>query len=169
PSAGAIVRPQRRRSCNYRLREGANQDDEWSVGANLLVQSGRPVNCFGYYIDPAASGYQNSYFFCDKGDGRGSQPSPRGSAGRTPWTRTLDLNVAYRPAFADGKLVVKVDIFNVTNEDKPLSVYEYGEDASGNPQQGGTDAQGNAYANIYGYPTSWQTPRSVRFMMQYSF
>ncbi|UNK49405.1 TonB-dependent receptor [Lysobacter sp. S4-A87] len=143
-------------------------NDQWSAGANLLVQSGRPINCFGYN-GAGDSGYANSYFWCDKGDGRGSQPVPRGTAGRTPWTRTLDLNVAYSPSIANGELTFKVDVFNVTNEQEPVAVYEYGEDAGGTPQQGGTAPDGTAYANIYGYPTAWQAPRSVRFMVQYRF
>lgn len=142
-------------------------NDQWSVGANLLVQSGRPVNCFGYH--PINPGYGNSYFYCDKGDGEGSQPVPRGSAGRTPWTHTLDLNVAWSPSFADGRLTFKVDVFNVTNEQEPVAVFEFGEDAGGVPQQGGTDPDGVPYANVYGYPTAWQEPRSVRFMAQYRF
>src|SRR5690606_13445340 len=89
--------------------------DEWRVGGNLLVQSGRPINCFGIYgNDPA--GYRNSYFSCDVETPDLSTPVPpelddgqtwdryngrtivrRGSAGRTPWSTTLDLNLAYAP------------------------------------------------------------------------
>ncbi len=145
--------------------------DEWSVGGSLLIQSGRPQNCFGIYgNDP--TNYRVAYFSCDAGEpsddtvntpgGRnnGYTIVPRGTAGRTPWTNTLDLNVSYRPAFADGKLAFKVDVFNVLNSDKPTSVDEEGETATGSA---------SAAAPTYLTPLSWQTPRSVRFMVQYDF
>ena len=147
-------------------------NDQWSVGANLLVQSGRPVNCIGIYgNDPVH--YRNSYFSCDSGNpadnvdpthpgnaNNGTTIVPRGTAGRLPWSTTLDLNVSYAPAFADGKLKFKVDVFNVLNSDKATSINEFGETSTGSPQ----DA-----ALTYRTPTSWQQPRFVRLMVQYDF
>ena len=47
---------------NYDLNE------QWSIGGNLLVQSGRPINCFGVYgNDPLH--YGNSYFSCSNTPG----------------------------------------------------------------------------------------------------
>jgi TonB dependent receptor/Carboxypeptidase regulatory-like domain/TonB-dependent Receptor Plug Domain len=137
--------------------------DEWSVGGNLLIQSGRPENCFGIYgSDPA--NYRVAYFSCDAGEpnglNNGNTIVDRGTVGRTPWTTTFDLNVAYRPTFADGKLAFKVDVFNLFNSDKPTSVDEEGEDDLGSPA---------GARNTYLTPLSWQTPRSVRFMVQYDF
>jgi hypothetical protein len=40
--------------------------------------------------------------------------------------------VAYKPSWAEG-LQFKVDVFNVLNSTKVISVNEIGEDASGNP------------------------------------
>lgn len=135
---------------NYRI------NDEWAVGGNLLAQSGRPVNCFGFH--PVSSGYGNSYFYCN------GEPMPRGTSGRTPWSTTVDLNVSYAPSFADGRLKFKLDVFNVFDSDKAVTVNEFGEDAGGNPQAGGP---GNAF--LYKQATDWQTPRYVRFMVQYDF
>ncbi|WP_374383402.1 TonB-dependent receptor domain-containing protein [Thermomonas sp.] len=163
-------------------------NDEWSVGANYIVQSGRPINCFGFLGGAATSHYGNGYFSCDSsttfeprwldggpdgnlgttgdntpnpnydgGANNGRTIVPRGTAGRLPWTQTLDLNVAYKPAWAKG-LQFKVDVFNVLNADKAVTVVEQGESASGAPQP-----------TIYKVPTGWQTPRSVRFMVQYDF
>ncbi|WP_271679448.1 TonB-dependent receptor [Thermomonas mangrovi] len=153
-------------------------NDEWSVGANYIVQSGRPINCFGFLGGANTSHYANGYFSCNltqdanlPGDGAGNNGFdivPRGTAGRLPWTQTLDLNVAYKPAWAKG-LQFKVDVFNVLNADKAITVVEQGEDASGNPQAGGNFQNGNPRANIYKMPTGWQAPRSVRFMVQYDF
>ncbi len=138
--------------------------DEWSVGGNLLVQSGRPENCFGIYGNDPVN-YRVAYFSCDAGEptsGRdnGTTVVERGTVGRTPWTTTFDLNVAYRPAFADGKLAFKVDVFNLFNADKPTAVDEEGEDDLGSPA---------GARNTYLTPLAWQTPRSVRFMVQYDF
>jgi hypothetical protein len=141
--------------------------DEWSVGASLLVQSGRPINCFGFLGGTGTSHYANGYFSCastipnQPGNGAGNNGFdivPRGSAGRTEWSRTLDLNVAYKPNWADGHLMFKADVFNVLNEHAVTTVIEQGENAAGTPQP-----------DRYKTPTGFQTPRSVRFMVQYDF
>ena len=140
--------------------------DEWAMGANLLVQSGRPINCFGYLGGANTSRYANSYFSCDPGipgdtgDGAGDNGTtvvPRGTSGRLPWTTTLDLNVSYKPSWMEG-LQFKVDVFNVLNSRDATTVNEFGEDAAGNPQP-----------EIYQAANGWQEPRSVRFMVQYDF
>ncbi|MFC3549938.1 TonB-dependent receptor domain-containing protein [Lysobacter cavernae] len=138
--------------------------DQWSVGANFLYQSGRPINCFGVYADDPV-GYGAGYFSCDTGEvdpdtgSNGTTIVKRGSAGRTDDIYNLDLNVAYRPSFAEGKLAFKMDIFNVFNRQKALAVDEFGEDSTGNPLQGVT----------YMTPTVYQAPRAVRFMVQYDW
>ena len=151
---------------------------EWSMGSNLLVQSGRPINCFGTLdLNPlpptfAADGvtvvnpnftahpYGAAFQRCGTTalGGVGSvERRPRGTAGRLPWTRTLDMNVAYRPAFVEG-LQFKMDVFNVLNSQKRTRVSEIAEDgATGAPLE------------TYLQPTSFQAPRSVRFMVQYDF
>ncbi|NUS59533.1 MAG: hypothetical protein HOQ01_01160, partial [Lysobacter sp.] len=142
--------------------------DEWSVGANLLVQSGRPINCFGFLGGSNTSRYGNSYFSCDPQDpfideevdgsgNNGNTVVPRGSSGRLPWTTSLDMNVAYHPSWMEG-LQFKVDVFNVLNSRDAVSVNEFGEDAGGFPQP-----------TTYKMATGWQQPRSVRFMVQYDF
>lgn len=149
--------------------------DEWSAGFNLLVQSGRPVNCFGYLGDYITSRYGNSYFSCDPGmiddmSDNGSTIVPRGSAGTTPWQRTLDLNVAYRPSFVEG-LMFKVDVFNVFNAQSATTLDEFGEDGIGRPTYGpncGNPDLDQAECT-YGRATGYQAPRAVRFMIQYDF
>jgi hypothetical protein len=154
---------------NYQL------NDQWSVGANLLVQSGRPINCFGV-LQPWQSTtgfhpYGSSFMRCGTTPA-GQQPldftdlqgphypyaaRPRGTSGRLPWTNSLDLNVAYKPSFAPG-LQFKVDVFNVMNNQKVTAVSEVAEDAdTGIP------------LNTYLIPRAYQAPRSVRFLVQYDF
>ncbi len=174
---------------NYQL------TDEWSIGANLLVQSGRPVNCFGFLGGVNTAHYANGYFSCDQGQtvpaftianpnfnpllpssrtnprnlpnpaaqGEGASFNgftvvPRGSRGRTEWSRNLDLNVAYKPNWADGHLMMKIDVFNVLNEHAVTTVVEQGENGSGQPAP-----------DRYKTPTGFQTPRSVRFSVNYEF
>lgn len=139
-------------------------NEQWSTGANFLYQSGRPINCFGVYGDDPV-GYLNSYFSCDAGPvdpdtgSNGTTIVRRGSAGRTDDIFNLDLNVAYRPSFAEGRLAFKMDVFNVFNRQKALAVDESGEDSTGNPLMGIT----------YLTPTVYQAPRAVRFMVQYNW
>ena len=157
--------------------------DEFSMGFNVLVQSGRPQNCLGIYGgDPIF--YRNSYFSCDPttfnecapanydpttpdlfqcpaASGRnnnGYSRGNRGDRGRTEWMRQLDLNFAYRPNFADGNLTFKMDVFNVFNEHAATSVWERGENRAGAPSQ-----------DTYLLPTSFQAPRSFRFMVEYDY
>jgi hypothetical protein len=145
---------------NYQL------TDEWSVGGNLLIQSGRPVNCFGWLGGANTAHYGASYFSCDPGpttsqDGGGYNGVtiiPRGSVGRTEWQRTVDVNVAYKPNWADGHLTMKMDVFNLFNEHAVTTVSETGENAAGQPQP-----------DSYRTPTGFQRPRAVRFMVQYDF
>jgi hypothetical protein len=100
---------------------------EWTVGANLLAQTGRPKNCFGDApIDATIGGYGSSggsspYLYCVV-DGTG-QWTTRGSAGRTPTLWQLDLNAAYAPEWFKG-LTLRATIFNVFNKHTPLTVNE---------------------------------------------
>lgn len=121
-----------------------------TVGGSMIVQSGRPINCFG--VNPHHSGYQNGYFYCQ------GKLMPRGTSGSLPWSKKFDVNVAWSPAFADKKLTFKVDVFNVFNSQEVVGVVEQGEDAAGNWQP-------NVWKSVSGY----QSPRSVRFMVQYDF
>lgn len=129
---------------------------EWNVSAALRVISGNPKVCLGFYGTDGAHetdplGYQSSYHYC------GGKPSAPGANGRLPWTKQLDLSVAYRPAFADHKLAFKFDVFNVTNEQKPiLNDFTY-EDA---PQ---------TVSNTYGSPLYYENPRYARFSITYDY
>ena len=158
--------------------------DEWRVGANLLVQSGRPLNCFGVFdrdprlplrdangniiTTPSSSRrysphpYGSSFMQCGTTtegalNDATVQKFPRGTKGRLPWTNSIDLNVAYTPMWAKG-LTLKMDIFNVFNHQNVTSVSETAEVRStGLPSE------------TYLLPLSNQSPRAVRFMVQYEF
>ncbi len=128
-------------------------NDEWTASATLSVASGMPKSCLGYYgtdiSDPM--GYEAAYHYC------GGKPSRPGDAGRQPWTKRLDLGVQYRPSFADHKLALGLNVFNVFNELKPVqsdAVYEVG------PKK---------ISETYGMGTYYTAPRSVRLTASYDF
>ncbi|MBD8899968.1 TonB-dependent receptor [Rhodanobacter sp. DHG33] len=127
---------------------------EWMVSANLNLTSGGPKYCLGYYgpqqSDP--DGYGSNYHWCN------GQPSPPGATGRLPWMKELDLGLHYRPAFADHKLSLNVDVFNVFNGQAPLNL-----DADYNGNSGGTPNP------LYGTPMVLQQPRYVRFGVTYDY
>lgn len=138
---------------------------EITLGGNVLVQSGRPKTCLGTNnnvdagLDPSwplgyeyewGPGYGPEYFYC------GGEPVPRGTLGRMPTEKRLDLAVTYAPNYVKG-LQLKVDVFNATNEQKPrsrTSTYDAGDQTVISP--------------TYGMLTQYQAPRSVRFTVEYN-
>ncbi|MFL6673113.1 MAG: hypothetical protein ACJ8LG_07470 [Massilia sp.] len=97
---------------------------EWTVGANLLIASGRPRSCLGTSpLKDDVYTYNSSAHYCFGADATKNVPSPRGSVGRLPWDKQLDLNLVYKPAFANG-LALKADLFNVFNNQVTAKVDE---------------------------------------------
>jgi len=134
--------------------------DEWSVGANLRIMSGMPVSCLGYFnpdggIDEGTGaadpiGYGASYHTCF-----GDVASP--GSQRTPWTRKLDLGVTYRPLWADQKLSLGVNVFNVTDEQNATQLDVTSEDGP------------YTVSNTYLMPIATQSPRYVMFTASYDW
>ncbi|MCD9032259.1 TonB-dependent receptor [Luteimonas sp. Y-2-2-4F] len=135
---------------------------QWQVSATFTLASGRPLNRLGrlpaeisaddpYFYEYI---YYNGpyYFFVD------GEPSPRGSAGNLPWTRQLDLGLAWRPAFAGGRLQVRGDVFNVLDGQTVQNVTEYWEWPS----------DGDIYQYAH-QPLSYQAPRAFRFQVRYDY
>lgn len=142
---------------------------EWTVGANLNIESGRPRGCVGRNPDP----YSNAdweevgkspdygvehYCFGQASAGKtaaaNNVPAPRGSMGRLPWRKHLNLNVAYRPAwFKD--MQFKLDVFNVTNEQ---AITKYLEQYNA----------GSSVSTLYGGVAAFDSPRSVKISAEYN-
>jgi hypothetical protein len=141
--------------------------DQWRLGFNGTVASGRPTSCIGFVpawardADDAAGYSTASSFYClnDKGQ---SELHARGTAGRTPWTWSLDLQVAYMPKVANGRLTLQADVFNVFNR-RQVTEWNEQRDYSRDTVPEGTLNQN------YQKPTGFQTPRSVRFTARYEF
>jgi len=126
---------------------------ELRIGANVLVQSGRPVNCLGYYagsLDTVSIKYESASFYCN------SQLNPRGTLGNLSWTKEVGLQLNYEPKWLKGT-TFQVDVLNVFNERKAITVDEEGELSQNTP------------APNYRQPLYFQPARTVRVMAQYEF
>jgi len=126
---------------------------EVRIGANVLVQSGRPLNCLGYYtgnLDEVSILYGAASFYCDRTFG------PRGSRGRLDWTKEVGLQATYEPKWLKGS-TFSIDVLNVFNERGVTSVEEAGETSAGTPSP------------TYLQPIGIQNGRTFRFLAQYEF
>jgi len=168
--------------------------DEWSVGANLLIQSGRPVNCFGFLGGTNTAHYANGYFSCDPSQ---TQPRfilnpaynpllPASSTNR----RTIP-NPAYNPAEGqayNGTTIVNRGSRGRTEWQRQLDLnvaYHpnwaeglqfkvdvfnvFNSHAVTTVLEQGENASGEPQLDRWKTPTGFQAPRSVRFMVQYDF
>lgn len=126
---------------------------EFLVSGNLLVQSGRPINCFGNHpTDEFALAYGQESFYCN------GELVQRGSVGRTPTIKSLDIGLEYRPLWAEQKLWFKVDATNVLGEQEYTEVYEVGE-----------GFQTTTPDPMYGVGTSFQAERTVRLAVGFDW
>ncbi|WP_266169748.1 TonB-dependent receptor domain-containing protein [Dyella subtropica] len=126
---------------------------EWMVSGALRVVSGAPKACMGYFganeADP--SSYGSSYHSC------AGKISPIGSNGRMSWTKKLDLNVEYRPAFADHKLAFSLAVFNVLNERKAVQ------------NEATYESSQYTVSNTYNRGVYFESPRYARMAVSYDF
>ena len=123
---------------------------QFQVGANALLASGRPINCIGNNdaVDENVS-YGSAYRMCN------NVPVPRGTAGKLPSDIRLDLNLVYKPMQVKG-LQFKVDVFNVANRQAAQTVDEvYNVNADVSP--------------TYNRVISYTPPRYVRFTAEYNY
>lgn len=128
--------------------------NQFSLGGNALLASGRVKNCKGslpasYGANPAAA-YGSAFFFCD------GVPTPRGSQGNLPIDARLDLNLTFKPAMAKD-LAFKLDVFNVFNRQVTQNIEE-------RYNVGST----TAIASTYGRTISYTSPRSVKFTAEFN-
>jgi hypothetical protein len=122
---------------------------EWSLGANLLLSSGRPKLCLGTNtVLDQNIGYGPEYYFCD------NKVSPRGTLGRMPMQKNLDLNITYSPQMVKG-LALKMDVFNVADSQTVLTRREQREGGDGH------------IFNNYGEVRNTAPARSVKLTMEY--
>jgi hypothetical protein len=127
----------------------------WTIGGNLLVASGRPRSCLGTSpVKGNPYAYNSGEHYCFGTDATKNVPSPRGSLGRLPWDKQLDLNVVYRPAFLQD-LSLKADLFNVFNTQTTMKVVE---------QYNNRNVRSGTYEAVL----SKTAPRYVRLTAEYN-
>ncbi|HEY9030072.1 MAG TPA: TonB-dependent receptor [Kangiella sp.] len=126
--------------------------DNLHLSGNFLWQSGRPVNAFGVHPTDFFASLYGAESFYDNG-----QLVPRGSRGRTPSVKDLDLGLAYMPEWGDLDMTIRLDVFNIWTTETYTEVYERAEQDNGDPDPN------------YLTPTSYQAPRSVRLGVSVNF
>ena len=151
--------------------------DDLNLGFNFAYQTGRPINAFGVHpSDDFASLYGAASFYRTVStydvDPEGySQAVPRGSLGRTPETWKLDLNLTYNMELFGGETTLRLDVFNVLNNDEVTAIYEVADRVSGNYRFDGDF--GFAYTGEpepnYGLPRGFQNPRYVRLSATWAY
>jgi hypothetical protein len=165
---------------NYQLTEN------WRLGFNFVASSGRPKSCIGYvpetapdYYGPVGtltggSGEYNSAssYYCLDDTGH-TKLTQRGTFGRTPWTNSTDLSLAYLQKFGAQKLTLQMDIFNIFNqrevtEQNEQRDYSRADSRASGPIDPAKFVAGKLNPN-YGQPTGFQARRSVRFTARYEF
>ena len=124
---------------------------DWAVGANIYMASGTPRLCRGGYgPEQLALHGSHTYYWC------GGVPVPPGSLGRLPWTHQVNLNVDYKPGWADHKLDFNLAVINLFDQQTPVFYNDfYGTTSSPNPD--------------YGRVQDTVAPRYVRFSVAYDF
>ena len=129
-----------------------NLTSEFQVGANVRIESGTPLNAFGFHpTDAFAAQYSAASFF------NAGKPVPRGTFGRNPWTTQLDLSLKYKPEWGRKKVSIGIDAFNLLNSHK-------------NTETNQTAETGLNVANpSFGLPTIFQPARSARISMSYEY
>lgn len=134
---------------------------EWSMGTNLLLQSGRAKTCQGTDLD-AEAGLKNQYGHDWGGPGYGAvymwcdgKPAPRGSLGRMPWETRMDLSLTYKPAALKG-LSFGFDIFNVFNNQVVLT------------RQEAYDGGDGSITPSYGEVRQYAAPRTMKLKVEFN-
>lgn len=145
---------------SFKLYGGFKFTDEWSVGVNILAQSGAPKSCLGggWGSFGTEYGYTGVFHSCTPG---ADDITPVGTAGRTPWQFTVSPNITYTPDWLEG-LSAQISVINAFNNIKPLQTYET---IYGRP---GAAPTTRTYYN-YGTPKYYNDPRYVRFQVQYDW
>jgi hypothetical protein len=148
---------------------------DFRLGANLTLASGRPRSCVGF-VPPTvpdfadASNYTTaSSYYCLNEKTNVSQLVQRGSVGRLPWTYTVDLSFAYTPKFGAGALTLQADVFNILNAQKVTEINEVRDFSRADSLSTVVGNKDNILSKNYGQSTGYQTPRSVRLTARYEF
>ena len=122
-----------------------------TFSANFQLQSGTPVS---------------KYILLDWYGGGVGFYNQRGSDGRTPTTWTLDMAAQYNFKLWKSNLGLRIDIFNVTNNQKPLVLNEY---YAHQASAGGPIEVYNPATSLFKKPWVAQAPRYLRVGIRWTF
>jgi hypothetical protein len=148
---GAFGRLPNDRKHQLKLRGNYQLTDDIVLGTTARYASGRPINRFGVGHPNSPPDYGATYYSLNAATGNYTF-NPRGSAGETDSTVTIDLSAIYSMELAGADVQFSVNIFNLLDSDKGVEVEERLErGAAGVPD------------NRYGLITSYQAPRRIRF------
>ncbi|HEO8483459.1 TPA: TonB-dependent receptor [Stenotrophomonas maltophilia] len=133
------------------------------VGATLDARSGGPITGFGVGNPSGNTKPFHSYYICVQNctssvpSERVYEHSPRGGYGRMPWTYELGANITWNKQFGEADLKVKLSIYNLTNQQKKMSVDQEKENAIGH------------ISDTFLWPTSFQSPRYAQLTVSLSY
>ncbi len=154
-------------------------NDNFRMGANLTVASGRHTSCIGF-VPPTVPDYNGPDGTTNGGSGAYNSASSyyclndqgttvlghRGNGPTMPWTKSLDLNLSYILKLEGGRtLTLQADIFNVFNS-RTVTMVNQVRDYSRADSKLPT---GNKLNPNYGYPAAFQGARSGRISARYEF
>ena len=126
-------------------------DSGLTVGAAFTFASGTPVNRLGYADQVLPFPYTRYELFL----------MPRGTAGRTPESARLDVNVGYAFKVAGKKTVrLMLDVTNLLNSQVETAFDQ---------RYNFTGLDSGLTNPYYKAPVAFQAPRSVRLGLRYSF
>ncbi|MCU0275027.1 MAG: TonB-dependent receptor, partial [Acidimicrobiales bacterium] len=124
----------------------------FQLGGNFFYRTGRPVNSFGLHpTDDFARAYGPDSFYT------GGEPRPRGCCGRTDDVWALDAMARYQFRLGALDVSLRLDVFNLFDNDAVTEVEERAEDDAGAPNP------------LYGEAVAHQTARRVRLGFGVSF
>ena len=131
--------------------------ENFRLGANFTLSSGRPLNAFGIGHPNGVPSYGDTFYVCTASCNDGDVTTneynqiTRGTYGRTDWTPTLDLNATYVTEWAGTEIEFRADVYNVLNSSAVQRRNEFAEE--------NVPGDANEY---FMAPTSYQTPRYVQ-------
>jgi hypothetical protein len=141
-------------------------DENWRIGANLNITSGRPKSRIGYVpsdLPGAKYTSASTFYYLDK-DGK-TVLGERGNNGTTDTVTQLDLQLAYFTKVGGNKVTLQADVFNVFNSSTATETNEINDYSRATTEVG---TVGRLSQN-FGLPTAFQPVRSVRFTTRIEF
>jgi hypothetical protein len=157
-----------------KLRGSYALSENWRVGATLDARSGGPITAFGignpynwklyhsYYLCVDACTPEEAFPDAVEGDtwstsDRVYDHSPRGGAGRMPWTIDLGASVAYERSFGTTTFRAKLAVFNLLDQQRPVWVYQDAESSLGSRDE------------TFGHERFLQSPRYGQLTLSLDF